>query len=60
MSTLPQAIVVIDPVADQNAVKEAKKKKIPVVALTTLSALVDLTGTESHTGRTKNEEERLI
>ena len=38
MSTLPQAIVVIDPVADQNAVKEAKKKKIPVVALANTNA----------------------
>ncbi len=38
MNTLPQALIVIDPVADQNAIKEAKSMHIPVVALANTNA----------------------
>lgn len=38
MNTLPQVLVVIDPVSDQNAIKEAKAMNIPVVALANTNA----------------------
>ena len=38
MKGLPQAIVVIDPIAEHNAVTEARKLHIPVVALANTNA----------------------
>ena len=38
MNSLPDVLVVIDPVADQNAIKEAKKMHIPVIALANTNA----------------------
>ncbi len=42
MKGLPQAIIVIDPIVDHNAVVEAKKLHIPVIALANVNADPDL------------------
>lgn len=42
MKGLPQVLVVTDPVAEHNAVKEAKDLHIPVIALANTNANPDL------------------
>ncbi|MDE7434099.1 MAG: 30S ribosomal protein S2 [Mycoplasmoidaceae bacterium] len=42
MRGLPQAIVVTDPIAEHNAVSEAKKLNIPVIAIANTNANPDL------------------